>query len=113
MVTHVSGMAGVVGNRAQRRKNRCLSATDSEWQAITDMAHAAGMPISRFVVQMILTPAATIAQNSTQSTLPETAQWDQIRAVLTLMQIAEENMTKRGDANCNAANHCRTSALVM
>lgn len=82
----------------RRRKNRCISATDSEWQAVADMARAAGMPISRFVLQRILTPSP-ITTDADQSVLPERAQWDQFHAVLTLMRIAEDNMTKRGDAN--------------
>lgn len=82
----------------RKRKNRCISATDSEWQAVSDMASAAGMPISRFVLQRVLTPSP-ITTDTDQSALPEAAQWDQLHAVLTLMQITEENMIKRGDAN--------------
>lgn len=80
------------------RKNRCISATDSEWRAISDMAHAAGMPISRFVLQKVLTPAIS-ASNAERRSLPEAAEWDQLRDVMTLMRIAEENMERRGDAD--------------
>ncbi|ADE39996.1 hypothetical protein [Candidatus Puniceispirillum marinum] len=82
----------------RKRKNRCISATDSEWQAVTEMARVAGMPISRFVLQRVLTPSP-ITTDADQSALPETAQWDQLHAVLTLMQITEENMTRRGDTD--------------
>ena len=82
--------------QTQRRTNRCISASDSEWQAVSDMARAAGMPISRFILQRVLTPpaAGTIAE---QPSLPGPARQEQLRAVLTLMRIAEENMDRRGD----------------
>ena len=87
-----------LGDHSRRRRNRCISATDSEWQAISDMAHAAGMPISRFVLQKVLTPAIS-ASNAERRSLPEAAEWDQLRDVMTLMRIAEENMERRGDAD--------------
>ena len=84
--------------RTNRRTNRCISATDSEWRAVSDMASAAGMTISRFVLQRVLTPSISAA-DAERCSLPEAAEWNQLRAVMILMRIAEENMERRGDTD--------------
>lgn len=75
------------------------------------MAHAAGMPISRFVLQKVLTPAIS-ASNAERRSLPEAAEWDQLRDVMTLMRIAEENMERRGDADRLASIHAEVEQRI-
>lgn len=82
----------------QKRTNRCITATDDEWQTVTEMARVVGMPITRFVLERALASAANGSWTE-QSLLPESAQWDQLRAILTLMRIAEENMERRGETD--------------
>lgn len=45
----------------QRRRTRCITATDSEWQEIGARARKAGLPVSRFVVQRLTEPAGEVA----------------------------------------------------
>lgn len=45
----------------QRRRTRCITATDSEWQEIGARARKAGLPVSRFVVQRLTEPADEVA----------------------------------------------------
>ena len=45
------------GGNAEKRKARCVMATDTEWRRITERAGKAGLTISRFAVQRLLEPA--------------------------------------------------------
>ena len=40
-----------------RRRQRAVMATDSEWQAVRERAEAAGMDVSRFIVECATAPA--------------------------------------------------------
>ena len=84
--------------RTNRRTNRCISASGSEWRAVSDMAGAAGMSISRFVLQRVLTPPVTEASIE-QTPLPDAARQEQLRATLTLMRIAERPDAKARDVD--------------
>ena len=46
---------------AEKRKARCIMATDTEWQRITGRARKAGLPISRYAVQRLLEPVGEAA----------------------------------------------------
>jgi len=58
--------------KGQKRKNHCISASDSEWRAVSEMARAAGMTTSRFILQRVLTPPTSDFQIE-QVLLPELA----------------------------------------
>lgn len=45
----------------EKRKARCIMATDTEWQRITGRARKAGLPISRYAVQRLLEPVGETA----------------------------------------------------
>ncbi len=45
----------------EKRKARCIMATDTEWQRIAGRARKAGLPISRYAVQRLLEPAGETA----------------------------------------------------
>ena len=41
-----------------RKKQRAVMATDSDWQTVRERADAAGMDVSRFIVERLTAPAA-------------------------------------------------------
>ena len=47
----------MTGRLGERRRQRCLMATDTEWQVIAARAKAAGLTISRYVAQRLAGPA--------------------------------------------------------
>ncbi len=49
------------GGTVEKRKARCIMATDTEWRRIAERAGLAGLPISRFAVQRLLEPAGGTA----------------------------------------------------
>ena len=51
----------MTGRQGERRRQRCIMATDTEWQVIGARARAAGLTISRHVVQRLAGPAAGTA----------------------------------------------------
>ena len=53
------GIQPARGARAKRgrRRQRAVMATDSEWQAVRERAEAAGMDVSRFIVERLTAPA--------------------------------------------------------
>ena len=52
------------GGNVEKRKARCIMATDTEWRRITERAGLAGLTISRFAVQRLLEPAGGTAAPS-------------------------------------------------
>ena len=46
------GMSGAEG----RKRQRAVMATDSDWQAVRERADAAGMDVSRFIVERLTAP---------------------------------------------------------
>ena len=58
--------------KGQKRKNRCISASDSEWRVVSEMGDRAGMKISHFVLQKVLIPP-TSDIHIEQVLLPEPA----------------------------------------
>ena len=48
----VEGMSGAEG----RKRQRAVMATDSDWQAVRERAAAAGMDVSRFIVERLTAP---------------------------------------------------------
>ena len=47
-------MSGAEG----RKRQRAVMATDSDWQTVRERADAAGMDVSRFIVERLTAPAA-------------------------------------------------------
>ena len=47
-------MSATVG----RKRQRAVMATDSDWQTVRERADAAGMDVSRFIVERLTAPAA-------------------------------------------------------
>lgn len=79
----------------QRRKERCIMASDSEWDAISAKAAALNISKSRLVIERVLTPTASVS-DGVKLALPESAQWDLMRELLLLAAVAEYNMEQRG-----------------
>ncbi len=46
-----------MSTREERRRQRAVMATDSEWRLVRERAAAAGMDVSRFVVERLAAPA--------------------------------------------------------
>ena len=67
----------------EKRKARCVMATDSEWRRISERAEAAGKTISRFVVERLLDPPRD------DGPLPVSLQRRMARDVLVLSRIEE------------------------
>ncbi len=76
------------------RKQRAIMATDSEWQLIRERAQAAGMPVSRFVVQRLTEEG----WRSVPDALPVSVLRRIAREVLVLSRIEELRLSGRGDA---------------
>ena len=47
-----------MGGAEGRKRQRAVMATDSDWQAVRERADAAGMDVSRFIVERLTAPAA-------------------------------------------------------
>ena len=77
----------------EKRKARCVMATDSEWQRIRDGAAAARLSISDHVVRVLLTPPSPPSQD-TGSALPALVQRSVVRAVLALEWIERMRLEK-------------------
>ena len=45
-----------MGTREERRRQRAVMATDSEWRLVRERAAAAGMDVSRFIVERLSAP---------------------------------------------------------
>lgn len=82
----------------EKRKARCVMATDSEWQRIREAAAAAGLSISEYVLRLLLTPPSSPTENAEQA-LPVRVQMRVARAVLVLecierMRLDRAEMTR-------------------
>lgn len=75
------------------RKQRAIMATDSEWQVIRDRAQAAGMPISRFIVERLTEKEPEMAA------LPASILRRMAREVLVLSRIEELRLSGRDAAD--------------
>ena len=78
--------------KGARRRARSIMATDSEWQLIAERAEAAGLPISRYVVQRLTVPPRPPEQR-----LPLELQRRVARQVLVLSKL--EELRFRADQN--------------
>ena len=67
----------------EKRKARCVMATESEWQRIREGAAAAGLSISDHVMRVLLTPPSAPSDDTDQP-LPARVQMRVARAVLVL-----------------------------
>ena len=47
-----------MGAAEGRKRQRAVMATDSDWQTVRERADAAGMDVSRFIVERLTAPAA-------------------------------------------------------
>ena len=74
-----------------RRRQRAVMATDSEWEVLRERAAAAGMDISRFILERLTAPAAPEAA-------PDGAVARIERTVLMLEEVERERMMRNGAA---------------
>ena len=59
-------------NRAgARKRQRAVMATDSDWQTVRERADAAGMDVSRFIVERLTAPSRCRKTTWRQVSLPE------------------------------------------
>ena len=72
--------------RGEKRRARCVMATDSEWQRIGERAATDGLSISDHVVRTLLAPVSPPSDN-TGTALTARVQWRVARAVLALESI--------------------------
>ena len=89
-----------------RRKARTIMATDSEWARIGERAKALDMPISRFVVQLVLATTApqfgnagTTPDDDTMTTppvLPSDLQWRLAHHVMVLARLERHRFESAG-----------------
>ena len=77
----------------EKRKARCVMATDSEWQRIRESAAAARLSISDHVVRVLLIPPS-LASDDTGTALPARVQLRVARAVLVLECIERLRLQK-------------------
>ncbi len=75
------------------RKQRAIMATDSEWQVIRERAQAAGMPISRFIVERLT------EKEQQMSALPASILRRMAREVLVLSRIEELRLSGHESAD--------------
>ena len=54
----------MAGGQGERRRQRCIMATDTEWQIISERAGAAGLNISRFVAERLAGPVVEVSAPS-------------------------------------------------
>ena len=77
-----------------KRRARCIMATDSEWHVISQRAKAARMPISRYVVERLLTDNET--EETESDILPAALQRRLARDLTVLMRIEELRFRNEG-----------------
>ncbi len=81
----------------ERRKRRCITATDSEWRMITSRAGRAGTTNSRFMVGRALdAPEQQPVAPDTPPVLPAGVQWRMALAMLVLARIEERRIRDGG-----------------
>ena len=74
------------------RRQRAVMATDSEWEVLRERAAAAGMDISRFILERLAAPA-------TPEAAPDDGALARIeRTVLMLEEVERERMVRNGAA---------------
>ena len=81
--------------KGEKRRARCVMATDSEWQRIREAAAAARLSISDHVLRVLLAPPSPPA-NTAEGTLPARVQHRVARAVLVLELIEKRRLDKAG-----------------
>ena len=79
----------------EKRKARCVMATDSEWQRVREGAAAARLSISDHVVRVLLAPPSPPADTA-GAALPARVQHRAARAVLVLELIEKLRLDKAG-----------------
>ena len=74
------------------RRQRCITATDSEWAMISSRAGSAGTSNSRFLVRRALEPAVPALADTAPDTLPPAVQRRMALAMLMLLRIEEQRL---------------------
>ncbi len=59
----------------KHRKQRCITATDNEWEEVIKQARIANMPISRYVIERLIHAPEIKENNVTDDVLPSSVQW--------------------------------------
>ena len=99
-----------------RRKARTIMASDSEWSRIRECARALDMPISRFVVQQVLT--TTTAPFPSATTIPQTEglpadlQWRLAHHLMVLARIERHRLESAGESEAWQAIEEEVEALL-
>ncbi len=81
--------------KGEKRRARCVMATDSEWQRIGEAAAADGLSISDHVVRTLLAPPSAPSVG-TGTALPAQVQLRVACAVLALENIERQRFDKAG-----------------
>ncbi len=80
-------MSGAEG----RKRQRAVMATDSDWQTVRERADAAGMDVSRFIVERLTAPAAVPASGAaTRELVGKVARIE--RAVRVLYEVEKQRV---------------------
>ncbi len=87
---------GASGATRGRRRQRAVMATDSEWQALRERAEAAGMDVSRFIVERLTAPAAEPGGGAAARDLSGAVARIE-RAVCTLVEIERRRLEDNGE----------------
>lgn len=106
-----------------RRKARTIMATDSEWARIGERAKALDMPISRFVVQLVLATTApqfrntgTTPDDDAMTTpspgLPADLQWRLAHHVMVLARLERHRFESAGHGEAWRAIEEEVDALL-
>ena len=98
-----------------RRKARTIMATDSEWTRISERAKALDMPISRFVVQLVLATAAPQDDATTTPQapdLPSDLQWRLAHHLMVLARLERHRFESAGRGEAWQAIEEEVQALL-
>lgn len=91
-----SGDAPMARTPKERTRQRCVMATDSEWEMIGALAGRAGMSNSRFLVERALERREPAPDAGTQSGLPPEVNRRVALAMLALARIEELRLEDAG-----------------
>ena len=79
-------MSGAKG----RKRQRAVMATDSDWETVRERADAAGMDVSRFVVERLTAPAAVPEEGAMRDLAGTVARIE--RAVRVLYEVEKQRV---------------------
>ncbi len=76
------------------RKNRCITATDSEWEEVVKQAQIADMTISRYVIERLIHPPEVDEPSTKKDTekddFPTSVQWQMAKDIRLLTELKRQ-----------------------